>query len=127
MSRSPLRPHPRLPSHPAKCDCNVLVVCLFPRGTALYKLRAKAAISGLRPVSVPWVFSAFAEESIQLRLDLFPASVLRAEILEIVLGLLLGVLRRSLCVRIGIQSMDRLVQAQSFFAIGDLATGHISV
>src|SRR5258707_3441694 len=60
-------------------------------------------------------------------LELFPASILRAEFLQVVLGLLLGVLGAALGVRAGIQLMDGLVQSFGFVANRAFAPGQIRV
>ena len=72
------------------------------------KNRANAEVIGLRPVFIAWIRSARAEKPFNC-LGLFQASVLRTEILEVVLGLLLGVLCAALGVRAGIQLVDGLV------------------
>src|SRR5437660_7952793 len=71
--------------------------------------------------------SNLAEQSAQSFDGFSPASGLRAEILQIVLGLLLGVLGCSLGVRAGIQLMNRFVQALGLVTDGALAAGKVRI
>src|SRR6267142_6747319 len=71
--------------------------------------------------------SNLAEQSAQSFDGFSPASGLRAEILQIVLGLLLGVLGCSLGVRAGIQLMNRFGQALGLVTDGALAAGKVRI
>src|SRR2546430_16271029 len=66
---------------------------------------------------------------LELRREVSSAALrsLRAEIPQIVLGLLLGVFGCALCIGTGTHLMDRLVQALCFVADRAFATGQVHV